>query len=602
MNFALRRMSTRLDPRNAPLPTRCVDIQDSWLKICESEGTNGAYITLSHRWNEATERCKTTTGNYAERRDHISLDSLSETFKDAILVTRRLGIRFIWIDSLCIIQTGDGGADWNKEAPKMGQYYQYSLLTLAVTAGTPDLGFLSPRMRKPFTFLARLPYREKDDVQKGHFYVYKNRTHVDESFLSGVWNSDLLKRGWVFQEWMLSRRVVYYTPSQVFFECQARPPSSECGETIGLRHLPSNLNKDLGLKSNILFLPSSIETTFYEIVQAYSRLNFTQAVKDRILALSGITDQIKEVFTLRDDQAKESRPLEYVSGLWLRDIHYGLLWHQKATAKEYVRISSLPSWSWASLMIEVEWHNRWHRTQNVLRVLGLILVDGTEYPVDVSNSDSPSSSAAQLLHQPTSENPSLGSMPNNTDNSIKALSICAPLHPLVVRGPLDTKANVRLAAWATGVDLDSSSNVVSWLASQQANDLDPATLEAALGLDFASKPWRAICSTTSPDIIGGWGSFEIAIPGPAETTEEEDSSSSSGSDSMVVQALHVSTEKGLPGGLAFGKLSLSHDVLNLLFVRENGRGGHERIGVGKLFDTEMIREISKGGEQYVVLV
>ena len=133
----------------------------------------------------------------------------------------------------------------------MGQYYQCSLLTIAVTGTSSKHGFLSPRPKRPFKSLARLPYREENEAQHGFFYVYKDDTHVDEKFLSGVWDSDLLKRGWVFQEWILSRRIVYFTPSQIFFECQTKPPKSECQEPVGLRRLPIDLNKGFRLKSTI---------------------------------------------------------------------------------------------------------------------------------------------------------------------------------------------------------------------------------------------------------------------------------------------------------------------------------------------------------------
>src|SRR5438034_1924444 len=55
--------------------------------------------------------------------------ALPKTFQDAVLLTRALGVRYLWIDSLCIIQ--DDEKDWKRENPKMGEVYQYATITIA---------------------------------------------------------------------------------------------------------------------------------------------------------------------------------------------------------------------------------------------------------------------------------------------------------------------------------------------------------------------------------------------------------------------------------------------------------------------------------------
>ncbi|KAL9623439.1 MAG: hypothetical protein Q9160_002332 [Pyrenula sp. 1 TL-2023] len=578
----------QLHARNALLPTRCIDVKDHRVVLRETGRRRGTYITLSHRWNETTEHCKTTVENVEARRKGLDLASLSKSFQDAILVTQRLGIQYLWIDSICIVQSGDNGEDWEREALKMGQYYQHSILTLAVTTTAFKNGFLSPRPQSAFTSLARLPYRDKDGIQNDYFYIYKRRNHVNEQFMSEVWNSELLRRGWVFQEWLLSRRIVYFTPSQMFFECQAKRPQSECQEATHLRHRPSTLKKGFDLKTNFDFTMPSIEKTWYQIVEVYSRLSFTMPDKDRVIALSGIANEVREVFSEKDLTSGEHKPLEYISGLWLRDIHYGLLWQQKsAPPMQYVRVHGLPSWSWSSLLLEVEWLERRHETQNALTVVGLISANGTIRPTESSVEHSPSTSP--LLHAPSED---IRPNPDQYDvhTIFAALRIRARLLPVCVRGSFLTKEDLRLAAWATGVQINDR-DVKAWLATNQADGIDPAALEATLSLDPVSKPWKAICSLRSPDLVGGWGSFEQYEFGNLSQT----------SSGTVIEAVHVSTEKELPGGFAFGYYSsMSHDVYNVLFVEKAPDGEqYRRIGVGRIFDKGMIQDFTRAEPQYI---
>jgi hypothetical protein len=514
--------------------------------------------------------------------------TLSKTFQHAILATQRLGVQYIWIDSICIVQDGDDGKDWSAEALRMGQYYQYSILTIAVTSSSPQHGFLGPRPQKPFSSLARLPYRDIRGVQKGYFYVYKRDIAVDEQFLSAVWNSELLRRGWVFQEWILSRRIVYFTPSQIFFECQTQGSRSECGDKIQLRQLPTNFDKSFSLKTGLSLSTSTVERVWYQILEIYSRLGFTVAGKDRIIALSGVASEVREIFVAKDQESKERKPLAYASGLWLRDIHYGLLWQQKLASKEYTRIQGLPSWSWTSFLHEVRWPERHRKPQNTLKVTNLTTVNGAVLPVE--NVDEASSSSSHLL-QPAQMDSSPNAEQYGVDNIVASLGVKGKLQPMIVRGPFRSKEDVRLVAWATGIKI-SDDDTVSWVLESRIEELDLAALEAALGLEFQARPWRAISSMRSPDIICGWGSFEQPLL-------EELSGTAPGT---LAQALHVSTENGAPGGLGFGQLSLTHDVYNVLFVEHAGGDRYRRIGVGKLFEKDLMKDFAEAEEQEIQLI
>lgn len=88
----------------------------------------GRYVTLSHSWGGNVPLI-TTTKSLATHKQSVPLASLPPTFKDAIAIARKLGVQYLWIDSLCILQ--DSSADWETEAGLMGDVYGRSYFTIA---------------------------------------------------------------------------------------------------------------------------------------------------------------------------------------------------------------------------------------------------------------------------------------------------------------------------------------------------------------------------------------------------------------------------------------------------------------------------------------
>lgn len=90
------------------------------------------YIALSHCWGDSKHSIKTTSSNLSSHMRQIPMETMPHTFKDTIYVTRSLGARYLWIDSLCIIQ--DHKTEWEKECAIMGSIYENAYLTIAITA------------------------------------------------------------------------------------------------------------------------------------------------------------------------------------------------------------------------------------------------------------------------------------------------------------------------------------------------------------------------------------------------------------------------------------------------------------------------------------
>lgn len=115
------------------LPSRVTDVGSAdgptEMKLVEKRGCAGRYITLTHRWTSQTEASSTTRANLQERKLSIDIKGLSKTFQDAVDVTRKLRVQYLWIDSICIVQ--DNRDDWRMEAKNMASIYELARLNIA---------------------------------------------------------------------------------------------------------------------------------------------------------------------------------------------------------------------------------------------------------------------------------------------------------------------------------------------------------------------------------------------------------------------------------------------------------------------------------------
>ncbi|KAF2972517.1 hypothetical protein GQX73_g1213 [Xylaria multiplex] len=139
------------DVEQVSLPSRCIEIEleNGHVKKCilrETQGEKGKYIVLSHRWGADTETVRTLKGNYDCRIGKCTKASCQDCetpmtttlFTDAYELAAKLGVVYIWIDSLCIVQ--DDAEDWKRESAKMADYYQHAWLTVAATRTHNDGG------------------------------------------------------------------------------------------------------------------------------------------------------------------------------------------------------------------------------------------------------------------------------------------------------------------------------------------------------------------------------------------------------------------------------------------------------------------------------
>jgi hypothetical protein len=197
------------------VPTRLLYVGDpdhDALRLYHTEENDRVkYVALSHCWGlapgEKPDFC-TTDNNIKARLKGFSFSELPNTFRDAVRVTRELGIQYLWIDSLCIIQWNQ--KDWEHEAKRMEGVFASAYCTIAATSAiNSKAGFLKRNVSSEYVYA--------QDTLGQRFYVC---TDVD-NFNKDVEKARLNTRAWVMQERVLSRRTIHFSANQIYFECGA---------------------------------------------------------------------------------------------------------------------------------------------------------------------------------------------------------------------------------------------------------------------------------------------------------------------------------------------------------------------------------------------
>jgi hypothetical protein len=187
------------------------------LHITNSDSHMSPYAAVSHCWGGVQNVKQLREANLHSMTHGIDLNELPWTFRHAITVTRRIGLQYLWIDSLCIIQ--DSLEDWTRESSKMGEVYKNCLVNISATAA-PNGG--------TGCFFPRNPARARtcrvviERAAKGKM-IAKSRTF--DLVPRHMWNDSIYKeplaeRGWVVQEQFLAPRIIHFSRYQIFWECQ----------------------------------------------------------------------------------------------------------------------------------------------------------------------------------------------------------------------------------------------------------------------------------------------------------------------------------------------------------------------------------------------
>ncbi|KAE8381790.1 hypothetical protein BDV26DRAFT_301055 [Aspergillus bertholletiae] len=312
----------------AVLPTRVIDVGNQLTPPhlhVSGDGETGQWVALSHcqtgQWMGLADTLDSSlTLNASSFKNLCSGQSLSDfplTLRDAVVVTRALGVRYLWVDFLCIFE--DDINDMAIEASRVSQVYSNAVVTIAATsADTVNDGFLDKR--EPH-YNCAFPWRRHDhpDSVKNGCNKYPIFFRTSRSRLSKERPSDSrwATKSWSFQEELMSKRLLYYTRREMIWQCCAGTATEPEEEPQHFSNLFSKL-KDLSTASgnpkNTINPAAATYKVWYELIEQYV-LRHHASDNDRLPAIGAIAE-------LFHTQLKE----QYCAGLWRDDLLFGLLW------------------------------------------------------------------------------------------------------------------------------------------------------------------------------------------------------------------------------------------------------------------------------------
>ena len=305
-----------IDESLTSLPTRVLDIgsinlldfgsiHSQYVKLLETNGLCGCYCALSHCWGPPDKQPLRTTHETREQHlNGIPFRTLPKTFQDAVIITRAIGMQYLWIDSLCILQDDD--ADWRAEAERMGSIYENARLTIAASGATDSSeGCYYWRPTKQ----VEIPYYLGGEEEAGSVWI----SMLPPSHISPEYGP-LRQRAWTLQESLLSRRMVHFMPGGLTWKCkQIVLDERDCENDIGEYF------------------------SWTAIVSDYSGRGLTRET-DRPIALRGIANEMQKT---RHDR--------YHLGIWTADLPEQLLWSMENTSYHPLEsLPGMPSWTWLS--------------------------------------------------------------------------------------------------------------------------------------------------------------------------------------------------------------------------------------------------------------
>lgn len=340
-------------------PTRLLELRKSSVRLVltKQKAPRGPYAALSYCWGPPPHTFMRLTASTMEPLRAGVLDvQLPAAFQEAIKFTKSIGVRYLWIDSLCIIQEGPGSTeDWLYESTRMQDVYSNCLICLALyrSASPHESVFVAPPPDVLSPFIVKTDGVFDGDASSDHTSVVVPRHYFRNTLL----HQPLGRRAWALQERLLSPRVVSFSVGEISWTCKELFHASETFPD-GLAHLSAPMEGVL----DIPWIPHTSETetrdlvvTWFRIVTEYTSRQLTYPESDKMIAISAIAARMGQA--MNDD---------YVEGHFLKTMARSLYWSHSncfiwgatwetttrtkfsETDERQLIFHRPPTWSWAS--------------------------------------------------------------------------------------------------------------------------------------------------------------------------------------------------------------------------------------------------------------
>jgi hypothetical protein len=320
------------------------------------------YLALSYKWGSHPSRDHVTkNANLLARKLNLAEDELPKTFRHAIHIARRLDVRYLWIDAICIIQDSEFEEDWLRESEKMGSIFANALLTL-FAAGSEHSG------EGMFNELSTCGEKDNDQrIITLHTDLPGRNARSTLHFVpSGIGSNSLdsrphrrhgplLSRAWCLQEDLLSKCKLYYASDQLYWECDHLAVSED---GLADPEFAPRFSASSSLRNNVNEPEPAVHASrhwyLHVIEGAYSQRVATKAT-DRLIAVAGLAR--RAAYTVKS---------RYVAGLWENSILDGLLWQIADRKAKVFEAYCAPSWSWASRGVLTQWRSLGKGHENIV--------------------------------------------------------------------------------------------------------------------------------------------------------------------------------------------------------------------------------------------
>jgi hypothetical protein len=308
---------------------------DVWhMRTVSPEGAIPQYVALSYTW--VGEKNHYFSVADRERFEQLGekggverlLPQLPRTIRDAIALVKALEFRYLWVDALCTIYDASARKHRGTITHKMAQIFSSAFLTICAADGQgPDAGLVALHTpRNP-----AIQHIERCGPGLELMVLHSAETYINQS----LWN----KRGWTFQERLLSERCLIFAAERVFWECRDATASEDVVEysrgpcwSLDMLYNPLHSIGDL-------HGPTPALRAYMQCVEAYTLREFFRP-EDRLLGFAGVGELIET--SLRTD---------LLYGLPSSFLDFALLWEFKAAhglsqPHQSPDVRKYPSWSW----------------------------------------------------------------------------------------------------------------------------------------------------------------------------------------------------------------------------------------------------------------
>jgi Heterokaryon incompatibility protein (HET) len=322
------------------LPTRLLDLSqfdeacpmESRILVIQTNNQPVPYVCLSYCWGKNQDVLLTNSNLESFTQDGIPWSILPKTIQDAINFSRRLCYRYLWVDSLCIIQ--DDAKNKEVEIQKMGLVFKGSDLTLSVLNSKDVQGGCYRRSSAQY---------QGDPITGSNICsVRRSLPHFDLHTRNVTESHPLLSRAWTLQENLLASRILHFGPQELHWECKYHS-LCECGNPIRGSKMKLGLSKGANIEQQGMAL-----STWGWILESYASRQLTLG-SDRHGAILGVAREFEGLGS-------------YEAGIWTSYLHDCVLWQVK-TPKPIKPKTSWPSWSWLSICFS-EASNLYHCYKN----------------------------------------------------------------------------------------------------------------------------------------------------------------------------------------------------------------------------------------------